>query len=232
MFAIRFHHNFLFLSTFQLQGSRASFNESFNFKLGPDQLDTASVTVQLMYTQPGYNKGIIGQGTPHFLSLSLSLFSFVALCYYELHFVPKHGTWPWQSMVLQRHCLKGYCLSTPINSNSKQRNKTCQSCLNLFLYPVLYVHFISKFGHIHYLAQLLLFHVLQTKLWEGLCSDPSCLLEERDWTTGQKCCRDRRNKSNTGIRFQSEGCGPAWSFSSPLYFKTTTRVILLLKCYC
>jgi hypothetical protein len=51
----------------QLLGCRASFNESFNFKLGPEMLDTASITIQLMYAQPGYNKGIIGQGTMHFI---------------------------------------------------------------------------------------------------------------------------------------------------------------------
>ncbi|ODM87822.1 Synaptotagmin-15 [Orchesella cincta] len=37
-------------------GCRASFNESFNFKLGAELLDTASVSIQLTYAQPGYNK--------------------------------------------------------------------------------------------------------------------------------------------------------------------------------
>ncbi|CAG7817180.1 unnamed protein product [Allacma fusca] len=43
-------------STVALLGCRASFNESFNFKLGMEMLDTASVSIQLMYAQPGYNK--------------------------------------------------------------------------------------------------------------------------------------------------------------------------------
>ncbi|OXA62702.1 Synaptotagmin-15 [Folsomia candida] len=42
--------------TVMLLGCRASFNESFNFKLGPEMLDTTSVTIQFMYSQPGYNK--------------------------------------------------------------------------------------------------------------------------------------------------------------------------------
>lgn len=59
---------------FQFIGCRASFNESFNFKLAAESLDTASISIQLTYAQPGYNKGITGQGTLNVLSLSLSTF--------------------------------------------------------------------------------------------------------------------------------------------------------------
>jgi len=68
-------------------GSRSTFNESFNFKLPAESLDTASITIQLMYSQPGYNKGIYGSGTLNIFLSSTLLSNFTPYNFFSLKLI-------------------------------------------------------------------------------------------------------------------------------------------------